>query len=286
MQKSRLYNRYQPALFPRPGASGQIWWLIFQENRLLVDIREDRVIFPDQAALADCRFNASQALYLGELDQHSCYCLMVGTSLTWPEHLAFQSLRALNGILDGTAFLLAGRAYQLLNWDRNTKFCGRCGAATQMKQDERAKICPVCGNLVYPRISPAVIVAILRGRKILLAHNRNFLPGLYSLIAGFMEPGEDFEDTAAREVREEVGLKICNIRYFDSQPWPFPDSLMVGFVADFASGEIQPDGEEIEDAAWFDLDELPEVPPETSIAGRLIRWVQREIGNNLFDGRC
>jgi NAD+ diphosphatase len=124
----------------------------------------------------------------------------------------------------------------------------------------------------YPRISPAIIVAVTRDDEILLAHNNNFKQNRYSVIAGFVEPGETFEDCVKREVMEEVNVKVKNIKYFSSQPWPFPDSLMIAFTAEYDEGEIRPDGIEIGDAGWYKRDNLPEVPTNTSVAGRLIQW--------------
>jgi NAD+ diphosphatase len=187
--------------------------------------------------------------------------------------MVFRDLRSLLGEIEEDVFLLAGRAFQIANWNRMHRFCGKCGTPTEMQSKELAKKCPNCGSIFYPRISPAVIVAIVRGDEILLAHNKNFRQNWYSVIAGFMEPGETFEDCIMREVREEVGIRVTNIKYFDSQPWPFPDSLMIGFTAEHESGEIVVDGEEIEDAAWYRKDNLPQKPTLNSIAGRLIDHV-------------
>jgi NAD+ diphosphatase len=167
---------------------------------------------------------------------------------------------------------IAGRANQLLYWHRTHVYCGQCGRETEDKADERAKICPDCGHVSYPRLSPAVIVAIVRGNRILLARNRRFKGSFYSVLAGFVEPGESLEECIRREIREEVGLRVKNIRYFGSQPWPFPDSLMIGFIADYAAGEIRVDGSEILDAGWFSKNRLPGIPPKISIARQLIDW--------------
>jgi NAD+ diphosphatase len=137
-------------------------------------------------------------------------------------------------------------------------------------EGERAKVCPKCGYLAYPRIAPAIIVAILNGDKILLAHNRNFRNNIYSLIAGYVEPGETFEQCVAREVGEEVGIRVKNIKYFGSQPWPFPYSIMVAFTAEYDGGEITPDGFEIVDAGWYSHDNLPFIPAKGSVARKLI----------------
>jgi NAD+ diphosphatase len=168
----------------------------------------------------------------------------------------------------------AGRAYHLLNWEKGTRFCGRCGAPTKDKEDERAKVCTACGAIVYPRISPAVITLITKGKSILLAHNAHFKAGMFSLIAGFVEPGETLEKTVAREILEEVGIEVDNIRYQGSQPWPFPDSLMLGFRAEYRSGDIKPDGIEIVEAGWFTRDTLPNLPLKGSLSRLIIEeWL-------------
>jgi NAD+ diphosphatase len=169
-------------------------------------------------------------------------------------------------------------ASHLLFWDRNTRFCGVCGAPTTDKPDERAKICtdPPLRFRIYPKISPAVIVAILDRDRILLAHNRRFVSKFYSLIAGFVEIGESLEDCVHREVKEEVGVKVKNIRYFGSQPWPTPDSLMIGFLADYAGGDIRIQDDELHDARWFSPPDMPTLPPSDSIARRILRWYETE----------
>ena len=178
--------------------------------------------------------------------------------------------------LDEDAGFLAGRALQILNWERNNRFCGRCGERMEPRLDERSMRCPACGFLQYPRLSPAVIVAVTRGESLLLAHNKRFPSGRYSLLAGFVEPGETFEECVSREIFEEVGIRVRNIRYVSSQPWPFPDSLMVGFSAEWESGELQPDGVEIAEADWFRQDTLPDYPGPHTIAGKIIRsWIQK-----------
>jgi NAD+ diphosphatase len=187
-----------------------------------------------------------------------------------PEGMAFQGLRRLFGVLDEEVWKLAGRAVQIVEWDRNHRFCGRCGAGTERKEGELARVCPRCGLQQFPRISPAVIVRIERGDEVLLARSPHFALGVYSTLAGFVEPGESLEETVVREVREEVGVEVTNVRYFGSQPWPFPHSLMIGFVADYASGELRLQEGEIEDAGWFTVDTLPGLPSRYSIARSLL----------------
>ena len=192
-----------------------------------------------------------------------------------------QGTRVAFAIAGVEAFALVGRASQLLDWQKNHRFCGRCGMPTERKPTEFAMACPACGLLVYPRISPAVMVLIGRGqgraRELLLARSPHFREGMFSALAGFVEAGETLEQAAVREVREEVGVAITNLRYFHSQPWPFPDSLMLAFFADHAGGEIVRDPAEIEAAGWFSLDSLPPLPNPESIARRLIDAAIAEI---------
>jgi NAD+ diphosphatase len=179
--------------------------------------------------------------------------------------------------IDGRG-LLSGmlRAYHIYQWRADSRFCGTCGVKNIDAPDELARLCPACGRMEFPRISPAVITLIINGTgEALLAHNKKFSPGVYSLIAGFNEAGESLEHTVIREIREEVNIEVRNIRYIRSQSWPFPNSLMLGFTARYVSGELRPDGREIEDAQWFSRDKLPLLPSSGSISRFLInRWLE------------
>lgn len=172
------------------------------------------------------------------------------------------------------------RALHFLKWLQTTKFCSQCGTKTILKLNENAKECPQCGHLQYPRFSPAIMVLISRGKELLLARSPHFRPGMYSALAGFVNPGESALETIHREVYEEVGVEVNNIAFFGSQTWPFPDSFMLAFFADYAGGELKIDPTEIEDAQWFNLKKLPEIPSEVSIAGQLIRHFM--ANNNLL----
>ena len=196
------------------------------------------------------------------------------------------NLRMAYGRLPPDELQAARFASHLLFWDRNTRFCGVCGSSTKDKSDERAKLCtnPACGAVFYPKISPAVIVAILDRDRILLAHNRRFVSRFYSLIAGFVEIGENLEDCVRREVLEEVGVRVKNIRYFGSQPWPTPDSLMIGFIADYAGGEIRIQDDELHDARWFSPPDMPQLPPSDSIARKILRWYEEEYVPKIREG--
>lgn len=205
-----------------------------------------------------------------------CYAAEIGADAPVPEGMTAEGLRALYPRLDEGLMGVAGRAVQVVAWDRTHRFCGQCGAAVEEMTHERAKRCPRCGLVSYPQISPAIIIAVVRqteaGKRILLARNQRFPPGRFSVLAGYVEPGETLEDCAAREVCEEVGIRIKNVRYFGSQPWPFPNSLMVGFTAEYEAGEITLQQSELAEAAWFSPDALPNLPPPFTIARQLIEW--------------
>jgi NAD+ diphosphatase len=164
----------------------------------------------------------------------------------------------------------AGRAAQLVEWELGHAFCGRCGSPTEPAPTELARLCPSCGASYYPRITPAVIVLVEHEGRVLLARRAGFRSPFHSVLAGFVEPGETLEETVHREVREEAGLELEDVRYFGSQPWPFPSQLMIGFIARAKSDALQIDATELEDAGWFRPDELPEIPGPFTIARRLI----------------
>jgi NAD+ diphosphatase len=210
---------------------------------------------------------------IGSLNGRRCVAAEVGPEAEAPEGMGFRDLRAMLGWAgaDEAAFVMAGRAKQVVDWNRTHRYCGRCGSETgPHKREPLARVCPNCGMVFYPRISPAAIVLVRRGEEVLLARSPQFPKGMYSALAGFVEPGETLEECVRREVGEEVGISLGEVRYFASQPWPFPNSLMVGFVAEYAGGDLAPDPEEIEDAGWFRPDALPGLPPQPSIARAMI----------------
>ncbi len=247
-------------------------WFIFDGGKLLVKITDDTCFIPETSDLAEWGADLTNKQYLGTLDRRPCYTAEITADHLKRLDLELKDLRALFGKLEESLIWIAGRANQLVNWNQIHQYCGSCGAPTEFKTDERAKICLQCGLTNYPRLSPAVIVAVLKKKQILLGRNKRFKLPFYSVLAGFVEPGETLEQCVRREIREEVGIKVKNIRYFGSQPWPFPDSLMIAFTADYAGGKINIDGSEIIDAAWFGKDNLPKIPPRISIARQLIEW--------------
>lgn len=263
---------FVPAIHPPDGHDRPTLWFIFEKNKMLVNCDNGSCSIPDDDLLAAGGVNPTRKLFLGSFGAQTCYAAELNPGDTVPAPYAWVDLRGLLDRIDDELFWIAGRANHFLDWDQSHRFCGRCGGPMADKRDERAKRCPSCGLLNYPRLNPAVIMAIIKGNQILLARNKRFRRPYYSVLAGFVEPGETLEQCVQREIREEVGLEVKNIRYFGSQPWPFPNSLMVGFVADYAGGEISVDNVELMEADWFSAQSLPRVPPKISIARQLIDW--------------
>jgi NAD+ diphosphatase len=208
--------------------------------------------------------------YLGELGGTACVAVRLPDDAPEPEGWRYAGLRSLFFRLPEPLLAIAGRAFQVVEWDRSHRYCGRCGTPTRDKPGERAKECPACGHTAYPRVSPAMMVLVTRGSELLLARAPRFPPGMYSALAGFVEPGETIEDCIRREVREEVGIEVGNITYFASQSWAFPHSLMIAYTAEYAGGDLRLDEAEIAEARWFAWDAVPELPPSISISRRLI----------------
>lgn len=215
------------------------------------------------------------------LDGTWVYGVDVAEHVDEPDDHVWVPLRQLYGKIEEQLWVLAGRAEQIVSWGRTHKFCGRCGNPTQAQANERAFKCPSCGLLAYPRLSPATITLVTRGEgdqeEALLAWGRQFPGRFFSTLAGFVEPGENLEQCVIREIKEEVGVDITDVTYFGSQPWPFPNSLMLGFTARYAGGELVLQEEEIVEAGWFPPDALPPCPRGgMSIAGALIEsWLKR-----------
>ncbi len=241
----------------------------FRDDQLLAG-REDKRFVPSAGSMEKLGLETAFLQEVGALRGRRCFAAEVAGDAEAPEGYAFQDMR---GIWDGDEdfFRIAGRAKQIVDWNRTHRFCGRCGAQTVPGKEELAKECPNCGMVFYPRLSPAAIMLVHRGEEVLLARSPHFPPGMYSALAGFVEPGESIEETIRREVREEVGVEVGTVRYFGSQPWPFPNSLMIGFIAEYAGGELRIGvPEEIEDAGWYRADDLPLLPPKVSIARAMI----------------
>jgi NAD+ diphosphatase len=263
-----LAKRFTKAL-PPAEQNTLAYWFIFKDNLLLVNENAGKVSIPLLPAITGLGEVLRQQ-YLGLWEEKHCYSVELASATEAPPGMRWAGLRQLYGLLPDVFFSLAGEAIQIMDWDRTHQFCGRCGAATVNVANEFSKKCPACGLTSYPRISPAVIVLIEHGNKVLLSRSPHFPKGMYSIQAGFVEPGENLEQAVKREILEEVGIHIKQVKYFGSQPWPFPNSLMIGFTARYAGGELTIDKVEIEEAAWYGIDELPEIPPPLSIARKLI----------------
>lgn len=261
-----------------PEAAGPGIWFAFRGDRLLVQVEGERTALPEWANLAELGLTDRAGHYLGRLGESDCYAVDLDSFEKTSDQLTFEGLRQLFGRLPDPHFSLAGRAVQIIEWDRTHRFCGRCGSLTEPLAHERARRCPHCGLQSFPRLSPAVIMLVERGDEILLAQGTRFPNAFYSVLAGFVEPGESLEEAVIREVHEEVGLEITDLRYFGSQPWPFPNSLMIAFTTTYAGGEIVIEPSEIATAAWFPKRALPErLPGGLSIARRLIDWAAGRV---------
>jgi NAD+ diphosphatase len=231
---------------------------------LIVAVHEGRSVFVVDDEPPD------DGLFLGLLDDRWCFAVDVRDEPDLDVGL-FRDLRALWGTLDEVTWTVAGRAAQLVDWQRTHRFCGQCATPTEPARRERARRCPRCGLMAFPRLAPAVIMLIERDDgRILLARSPNFPAPFFSLLAGFVEPGEGLEEAVMRETLEEVGAIVDDITYWGSQPWPFPHSLMIGFRARYVSGDLVLQDDEIAEAGWFGPDDLPMVPPAMSIAGQMI----------------
>ncbi|HVA91992.1 MAG TPA: NAD(+) diphosphatase [Chloroflexota bacterium] len=258
------------AVTPTQDRTGPAWWFAFRDERLLILDHADGSTLPFITDLAEIGLGPLRTLYLGRLDGVECFAAALPAEAQASDGYAFRGIRALFGALPDDLLAVAGRATQLLTWERTHRFCGQCGSPTEHLAGERAMKCPSCGHIAYPRLSPAVIVQVTRGEEILLARGLNFADGMYSTPAGFVEPGETLEEAVAREIHEELGISVRDIRYFASQPWPFPHQLMVGFTAVWAAGEITIDPSELADARWFTRGTMPTIPTPISISRRLI----------------
>lgn len=243
---------------------------VFCGDELLVG--EADLALPPTQDLAALDLRDPHFMPVGLLGAAYCRVAWLPRGTAPPAGYSTRRLRALFGALDDARLAVAGRAYQIAEWARTHRFCGACGGPTQALAGERCMRCPACGHAAYPRISPAMMVLVRRGPSILLARHHNSPARFFTALAGFLEAGESIEEAIHREVQEEVGLQVRDLRYFASQPWPFPHSLMIAFTAEYAGGEIRLDANEIAEALWVGPgDPMPAIPPRgISIAADLI----------------
>jgi NAD+ diphosphatase len=261
---------YRPDL-REPESVDNALYFVFHGNDLLTDMRASE---PCLLPGAEIRFLAPAPVrqqFLGYWFDQPCFAREIDRSTPLgSDAYMVGNLYNILGRVSEDMFALAGRAQQLLAWQRDNSFCGNCGDKMQRHEQEMAMSCEPCSSMIYPRISPCIIVLVTRGEDMLLARNANFPVEMFSTLAGFIEAGETVEECLVREVKEEVSVDVDDIRYFKSQSWPFPNQLMLGFFAEYTGGEIVCEDQEIAEAHWYKPDDLPMTPPSTSISGQLI----------------
>ena len=263
---------FEPANYIENEVKDSVFFVIFDQS--ILSFSNENFIRPiTQDELTWSYVEEKERHFLGYLNKQPCFVILSEKNQCELEHSIFIDMRSALGRMPDQLFDVIARSIQIINWSKDHQFCGSCGSSMNRHDKERAMECSKCkGQLIYPRISPCVITLIYKGNEFLLAHNKNFPPNFYSTLAGFIEPGESVESALKREVKEEVNINIKNLEYFSSQAWPFPSQLMLGFYAEYDSGQLEPDGEEIDDAQWFTVESMPiNIPPSNiSISGRLI----------------
>lgn len=276
MKRESIYKNYKIENKPLFDTDDASYYFIFNNDKLFIT-KNNEIPFLDN--INKLNLNILRKIYLGRFNNSPVFTLEINDSKILDYKL--RGLREFYKLVDEDVYLLASRAIQLINWDKNHSYCGRCGTKTETKEDEMAKVCPNCGFMSFTRLSPAIIVAITKNDNELLMANHTRSPkDKYSLIAGFVEAGETIEEAVHREVFEEVGLKIKNIKYMASQSWPFPHSLMLGFIAEYESGEINIDDFEIRDAKWFKKEDIEPLESNISIASSLINYFKNKYYEN------
>ena len=269
-----LPHRFDNQFVVASGIAEEDYIFHYRENSLLVKTNGDGFVFPRKKDFTDT-YDTTGSVFLFSLNEVHCFLIwedpiIPNDSFSYKEISFFRTLNPPEIAWAGIV------GFQLRNFYLRHKYCGKCGSETEIKHDERAISCPVCQTIVFPEIPPAIIVAITCNDKILLAHNSNFQQNWYSLVAGYVEIGESLEETVKREVKEEIGLDVRNVRYYKSQPWPFSGSMMIGFFAEADDTQpVRPDNVEITEAGWFSRGNLPNHPPAISIAGEMIEQFEK-----------
>ena len=247
-------------------------WVLFADGKLVVEHEGEAYRLP-ACEEAPSAFT-SESFKLGD----DCFGAMIDAEALLPESMELMDLRTSYGFISHEEYTLAGKGWELLFWDSHTHFCGDCGGKMR-RHSPISKICARCGREIFPQLSPAVLVLVRKGDEALLVHARTFRRPFYGLVAGFVETGESLEECVAREVMEETNLRVKNIRYFGSQAWPYPANLMIGFTADYESGELRFMDHELSDGGFFTRDNHPEIPPPPSLARTLIdSWLNESVG--------
>ncbi len=258
----------------------QAYWIVVSQDKVLSVESNNQVITTHWQQLSYIHEYEDCIVEVGRHNDRPCYLVDTGSEVIEASGTEYVGLRSLMMNSEPELFGVLARAWQVALFMRTHRFCGQCGSRTHNVGWEMAVQCSNCSHRSYPRISPCIIVAIRDKDRILLAQGVRHKGGMYSTLAGFVESGESLEEAVHREVFEEVGVKVKNLEYFDSQPWPFPHSLMVGFLAEYDGGELVLEENEIADAAWFTIDDLPLLPPTFSIAGHLIQETIERIQKN------
>lgn len=269
----KRYIKFEPSKEPLYEEYNKDYLYLFNKDRLMVEVVDKEYIIPNREDLEKLEPKINHFQCLGAYGGVNCYCGEIDELVE--ANYEFIDLRTYSKNIGQDRFLVSAKALLLLNHMRENQRCGICGSPMIMKSsgNDRAMLCEDCNHMVWPKTAPAIIVAITKEDKLLLAHNRMFPEGMYSVLAGFVEMGETFEECVKREVFEETGIKVHNIKYFGSQPWPFPNSMMIGFTAEYLEGEIQVDNDEILDAKWFSKEEIPgKYRKSISISSELIEW--------------
>jgi len=271
-----MNTSFQRLFPPAKPAAGPAFWLLFRGHDLLVLEQDSVISLPMVDDVAIAPFAPNAVLFLGTLNGTPCMTGEVSAECLLPDGWRTTDIRGLFDHVDEAAYTVVGYASQILRWQRSSRFCPVCGQALDGFGEQWMRQCSQCNYIGYPPVTPAILLLIHDGPKVLLAHKSGWGPR-YSIIAGFVEPGETLEACAQREAFEEVGVEVTDVTYIGNQPWPFPHQLMVGFMARYAGGEITPDQVEIDKAAWFRYDQLPDLPPPLSLSRQLImQWVKSQ----------
>ncbi len=245
-------------------------WFIFYKDALLLEKKTDKYTIP-RSMKAPFYEEGATVHEITALQKTPCRTFSVNRRIEESDRFVMVELRTSYDYIEESLYKIAGKAHEILHWDKNSKYCPACGILT-IQTTPICKQCPQCKQEFYPVISTAIIVLIRKENSILLVRARNFRGNFHGLVAGFLETGESLEECVQREVKEETGLSIKNITYFSNQPWPYPSGLMIGFIADYDSGDLKLQDEELSTGAFFTKDNLPELPRKLSIARRMIDW--------------
>lgn len=278
VQHNPMFPTFVRAYPPSQPIASTAYWLPFIKDEALIEDHGQHVtLIQTDSQKMQARLQPQEVLYIGTFEGVPCVACEVGPDFVIPAGWRVLSLRELYGHLDESAYSIVGYATQLLYWRRTSRFCPVCGHVPQDEVGTWGRHCPHCGHTAYPHVTPAILALVHDGERMLLTHK----PGWgkrYSCIAGFTEPGESLEECVQREVYEEVGLEVTNVCYVGSQPWPFPHQLMAGYTAQYIGGTLRLEQQELDDALWFSVDALPEMPPPMSLAYHIIKtWVETTL---------